>query len=261
VVLNTLRINERVLFSRTHDIANANDDLAAILGPGAVISGPYAPALTIDNDVKSFIHLFGVARVDSTLFERYPVTHLAVDESNWTEAVKNYPALENVQPATIYWIRDYAVRICNISDIFGNPEASRYVESRFERAARYSSQQKYDSAFFEMRHFIMAHPDCRSANLLFSELLLRARLYDQAIPVLTRLATRFPNDYHVNLSCGRSLQIIGLAKKDRQMLALAQSFYEKAVKANPFKSSYARQVYETTRTRFSSPSEQPGQAP
>jgi len=247
---NMFRINERVLLTTNYTVVEANDDLKRILGPGAVVSGPYAPVLTLDNELKSFIHLFGVAEVDTTLFQRYPITHLAIDSSNWEEAVKNYPVLKDMAPMTAYWIRDYPVKVCNVSQVFGNPEAMRYKNTGYEVAVDYYSREMYDSAFVAVGRFLNQDPNCRSASLLLCDLLVYFGKYEQAASIMRTLAVRYPSDYHTNLMCGRAHQILGIRRKNDYAIAQAQVYYNNAIRNNPFRAAAVRATYQAIKARF-----------
>lgn len=248
---NAFRISERVLLTTNYTIIESNDDMARIIGPGAVVSGPYAPVLTLDNKLVSFIHLFGVAEVDTTLFERYPITHLAVDSSNWEEAVKNYPQLKDMAPMTAYWIRDYTIKVCNVSQTFGNPEAARYQNTGYERAVDYYSRRMFDSAIVEVGEFLARDPDCRSANLLLCDLLIYFGRYEMAATTMRLLANHHPEDYHANLMCGRAHQILAMAADNNYMMVQAESYYNRAVRNNPFRAAAVRAMYELTKEQFS----------
>jgi 4-amino-4-deoxy-L-arabinose transferase-like glycosyltransferase len=234
-VFNGYQIYRKHVREHNFNIAEANLDLQQILGPGAVVSGPYAPALTVDTDLRTFIHLFSVVKVDSTLFDRYPVTHVACDNFNWAEAVKNYPVLEGLQPTTTYWIRDLDVRIYNISKVFNNPEARAYQETEFERAVIYYQNEQYDSAGLWSLRFYKAHPESKSVGLFLSEVLWKAGRYNEVFNLLTSLANRFPTDFNVQLQCGRFLQVYAALKNDASLRSLAHRYYDQAVRVNRFR--------------------------
>ncbi|MFQ5453401.1 MAG: hypothetical protein ACE5D6_04360 [Candidatus Zixiibacteriota bacterium] len=244
--VNIFRIDERLLMTTNFNIIEANEDLALIVNHNAVISGSYGPVLTMNNGLKSFIHLFGVARIDSSLFNRYPITHLAVDVSNWDEAVENYPALKNLPPITTYWIRDYEVKIYNISAQHNNSLANKYESTFYEKAAEYYYQKKWDSAYVELTKFIQIEPDSKSANLMLAELLFMLGKHQDVMTILTSMTDRYPTDFYINLQCGRLFQILSIIRKDNYLLNLANRYYEKAVKANPFKANYAKNVFQQT---------------
>ncbi len=249
VAFGLYRINEH-LTHRTFDIAGANEDLGRILGDNAVVSGPYAPALTVDNNLKSFIHLFGVAKVDSALFEKQPVTHLAIDESNWTVAVEQYPHLKDLLPITLYWIRDYGIRIYDISRVYGNNQALDYQRTLYERAIDFYNLREMDSTVALMGQFLTTNPDCRSANIIYAEVLIAVGRFGEAEGVLNSLTRRYPYDYYTNLVCGRSYQIMGLARGDQRLLGVGRAHYQKAVQNNPYKATYAQRLFQETQQKF-----------
>ncbi|UCE23841.1 MAG: hypothetical protein JSU74_11160 [Candidatus Zixiibacteriota bacterium] len=250
LVVNASNVKGWLLTNPNRTIVLANDDLGRILGENAVVSGPYAPVLSLENDLKSFVYYFGVARVDSLLLRQYPITHLAMDESNWELAVKDYPELASVVPSTVYWIRDYGVKICNISRVFGNEEAATYQETDFEKAARYYHDKQFDSAYVTLQQFRAVQPNCWSADLLWAELLIKFGKYQEATGVLTGLANRHPADYYTNLVCGRSLQIIGTIQRNNYLLTAAQKYYRKAVENNRFKAQFAMRLFQQTQQQL-----------
>ncbi len=250
---NTIRIKSKHFDEHNFNILEANRDLDAILSPGAVVSGPYGPALTIDTGVKSFIHLFGVAKVDSTLFDRYPITHLAVDVSNWTEAVRNYPVLADLEPIASYWIRDVEVRLYNISKVFNNPQARRYQESIYEQAAMLNKAGDTTKALQLARQFFESHPQSKSCGMLIAEILWNNERAEELNALLPAMARQFPTDFNIQLQYARFLQILSALKKDNSLLNLALQYYEKGVKLNPYKSDQAKKVYIDIASKLGQP--------
>jgi tetratricopeptide (TPR) repeat protein len=238
-VFNGYQIYRSHVREHNFNIAEANLDLQHILGPGAVVSGPYAPTLTVDTDLRTFIHLFGVAKVDSTLFDRYPITHVASDYSNWAEAVKNYPALEGLQPTITYWIRDLDVQIFNISKVFNNPQARAYQETEYERAVIHYRNEQYDSAAILSLRFYQNHPESKSAGLLLGEVLWKLGRYNEVFTLITSLANRFSTDFNIQLQCGRFLQIYAAMKNDASLRSLAHQYYDQAVRVNRYRGGQA----------------------
>lgn len=243
-VFNGYKIRRVHLLEHNFNIFEANRDVEAILAPEAVVSGPYGPVLTVDTPLKSFIHLFGVAEVDSTLFDRQPVTHVATDLSNWSEAIKNYPALKGLLPITTYWIRDVEVRLFNISEVFNNPQARSYENTLYERALVYYQAQQYDSALTAAGHFYESHPQSKSAGLMLGDLLSKEGRLDEAFGLLIYLTQRFPTDFNIHLQCGRFLQIVAEQKNDNSLRYMAETYYAQAVKINPYKADYARKIWQ-----------------
>ncbi len=245
-VVNAFRIRRHEFKERNYTILESSDEIPQLLGPGAVVSGPYGAVLTLNNRVKSFIHLFGVAHVDSTLFDRYPITHLAVDQDNWREAIKQYPQLRNQTPMSVFWIRDVAVNLYDISHLFHNPQANQYQKSEYELAVDYVVAQKMDSAEVLLSDILRKYPNQKSAGLLQANLLQMAGQNDQALTLLLQLAHQYPTDFYVQLQAARMMQVIAIVKKDNYMLNQAMSIYAHAVDVNRYRGDLANSLYEQT---------------
>lgn len=244
VVANGIHIHRSYFLETNYNISEANADLATIVGPNAIISGPYGPTLTVDTDLHSFIHLFRVANVDERLFDDNPITHLAVDMSNYAEAVKNYPALQGLQRETTYWIRDVEVGLFRINDLFENQDALAYQPSPYERAVAYVRAQQFDSAMALATQTYRLHPESNSTGLLLASLLLQTGQLQHGHSVLISLGQRFPTNFFVQLQCGQMLQRLAYLTKDQAMMNTAQGFFAKAVEVNPYRAAYARNIWD-----------------
>ncbi len=243
---NGFRIRRLHYLDHNFNLIEANQDIAQILDDDAVVSGPYGPALTMDNDVKSFIHLFGVADVDLTLFDRYPITHLAVDSSNWALAVQDYPALQELKPVTSYWIRDYQITLYNVSKVFSNGAANQYSESAYERALTAFYLQKPDSAMSEIQSFLAENPQSKSATILLVDLLSAKQQFTKVQNILSSLANRHPTDFFIQMQAGRLYQILAFLKKDQSLLSLSRFYYERGIAVNRFRAGYASMMFAQT---------------
>ncbi|UCD63704.1 MAG: tetratricopeptide repeat protein [Candidatus Zixiibacteriota bacterium] len=250
LVINAYHISTRMLPADDTTIADASADLAGILGPNAVVAGPYGPLFTLNNNHKSFIYYFAVAKVDPTLLLRYPITHLAVDSSNFAEAARNYPAVKDMETLTLYWIGDYAVKICNIAELTGNAEAGGYRRTAYERAMSSYLAGKRDSAMAEINRFLQQQPNSRSANLLLAQLLIDSGQYQRARTILTGLTGQHPGDYYANVVCGQVYQIMALRQRDNNLQRVAQDYYARAAGNSRFKAEHARYVYQATERQY-----------
>ncbi len=246
VTSNSFRIRRLHILDNNYNIIEANLDIEQILGENAVVSGPYGSVLTANTKVKSFIHLFGVANVDSTLFDRYPITHVAVDASNWNLAQKDYPQLQQLQPVTSYWIRDYEVQLYNISKLFSNKTANAYEETDYEKGLASFYENETETALEFAHQFYNDHPESKSGNILLIDLLSGQQKFDDVYRLLIDLAARYPTDFFLQLQCGRFLQIMSFSLNDQSLYLQAQKYYEKAVEVNRFKGTYAYNMFTHT---------------
>lgn len=248
VIINGARIRRFHFLEQNYTIAEANADLDKILGPGALLSGPYGLTLTQGSSRQAFIHHFGVAKVDSSLFDRYPVTHVAVDESNWNAAVKNYPPLKDLTEIAYYWICDNKVSIYNISGSFANPEARRYEPTRFEQAVRAHQAKAEDSARSMIESFLTTYPDSKAGLLLYGKILTELRDYDTALRIYTQVAKFFPTDYNVQLEAGYFIAQLGAATGNQPLLQSAQSYFFQASQVNRYRTDMAMRLWQTAQT-------------
>ena len=246
IVENPFRIYWNHIRDHNFNIEETNADLTQILAPNAVISGPYAPTLTIDTRLKAFIHLFGVAELDSTLFDRYPITHLACDQSNWVIATRDYPQLHDLKPVANYWIRNYEVKIYDISQNFENTIAHEYKPTDYEIAVGFMHQQQLDSAFYYANRFYSSHPSTKSGGYLIADLLFRAQHFDDAYKVLREIAENHPTDFYAQIAFGRLLQIMAYQRKDQALLQQANNYFGKAVAVDPYAGDMANQLWRQT---------------
>ncbi len=252
-VTNTARIRRTHFMTQNLNTIEASRDLPNIIGPASVLSGPYAAGLVLETDLKAFIHLFGVAQVDSTLFERYPITHLAVDNSNWQLAVNDYPHLAQAPVIATYHIRDYDVNIIRIAEKTGNAQADQYELTAYERAVRHYHAKQLDSAMAILEPLYNQHPDSKAIGILYGELLFAANRFQQGINHMIALAERFPTDYYIQIQTGRTMQIVALMTQNQSLLQQSGMFYQRGTEVNRFKATYANQLFQQTMQQYSRP--------
>lgn len=246
LIINGARARRALWMEPHEDIRQANVDIAQILGPEAVVSGPYGPTVTQDTKIKNFIHHFGVARVDSTLFDRYPVTHLALDASNGEAAQKAYPKLIGLIPEAQFWVCDNHVQLLNVSNVFGNQQAHQYVETPFERAASWLNRRQADSGLAALKPFMAQYPNSRAGGLLWAKLLASAGKLNEARSSYQTLAQRFPDDFAVQLECGFFVLQLSMATKDQSLLSTAEQYFYRATVLNPFQADFAMSLWNRT---------------
>ncbi len=257
-IVNSARIRRLHLLDHNFNILEANEDLRQVLGSEAVVSGPYGPVLTLNNGLRCFVHFFAVADVDSTLFDRLPVTHVAVDPSNWKEALKNYPRLRLLRPLGYYWIRDVEVAIYRISDVFANATAHLYQPTQFERAVAYLQVSQPDSALEAARAFYETYPQSKLGGLLLSDLLRGEGHQEDVYRILSSLAARFATDFNVQLQFGWFVQRLAESRNDANLRYEARRTYQRAAQVNRFKAMYAKELWEETVARYGRPGSSAG---
>ena len=180
---------------RQYTLISADRDLAAILNQGAVITGPYGPALTQENHFGSLIHMFGIKRVDKELFSKYPITHLVMDEGNDKQARADYPeVMSRADLITRYIIRGFPVRLYRVSGVTQNAQARQYVPSDFERAQAFIGERNNDSAVVYMQRFLSSGTPNYSANLYAADVLYSQNKFTEAADLYRKVQQFSPGD-------------------------------------------------------------------
>jgi len=171
-------------------------DLAMVVSPEAIISGPYGPNMTEETNLKSIIHMFGVSKADPDLFRRYPITHLLVDEPNETRARQDYPDLmKNAVHVMSYVIGASKVKLIRVAGNTGNRQADSYPKSLLELAQDNFSSGLIETATAYSRKFMAAHPNCASACMFLGNLADKMKAYDEAESMMKKAVEISPTTY------------------------------------------------------------------
>lgn len=190
---------------RQYSLMTADRDLGAILDPNAVISGPYAPALTQQNRLGNIMHMFGVKRVDKELFSKLPITHLVMDEGNEKRAREDYKeTMDKASFVTRYFIRGVPVRVYRISGSSTNPDANQYKPSDYEKAQEFLAENNGDSAQIYFRQYLSRDIPNYSANLYVADALYSQGKYEEALEFYRKVQRFAPGDAASAVNTGNS---------------------------------------------------------
>jgi hypothetical protein len=240
------------LSERQYSILTANTDLGLLLGPGAVVSGPYAAAFTQQNQIMSHPHFYGDSWSDSSLFVRLPITHLAVDRTNFDKARQQSRSLESARPVTGYWIGPHEIMIFRISQVYDNPAANRYQNSPYEQASVLYDANQYDSALAVLSAYPDLVKNSRSAALVYARAGFKADLDTEAVHNYMVLHRLYPTDFQVTFEAANALHQIGEIRGDSALVGVAQSLYEEASRINPRQGQKVLDLYNQTVDYFKS---------
>ena len=168
-----------------------NEEVAAMVGPQAVLTGPYAATLAIDNELRSIIYMFGLANRQEDLFTGYPVTHIATDQTNWQAALKDFPFLASSEKIVEMVVRD------QIIDLYRVPGALSPLTD-FERGALAFGRRQPDSGLVYFGRFSQAHPDHILGRTHYITALHLVGRSDEARGLMERLLAQHPDNYLVH---------------------------------------------------------------
>ncbi len=208
-------------------------DLSMIVSPDAVISGPFGPALTLDNSLGCVIHIFGTSRPDSLLFKKYPITHLALERSNEEVARELYPdIMTKAKKVTSYYINCRKITLYRIAYITGNSEADKYFPSVFEQAMMFYDQGIVDSADFYLDRFQRIYPGNISGNKqsAFKDLVLGN--YDSALEAAQNARQFSPTDFSLHYMVNKAYIAKAEETGDQSFKDMAQEARKIATRYN-----------------------------
>lgn len=212
-------------YAGTH-LKDYNQNLSQMLDSQAVIVGPYAPALTIDNEFRSVIYMFGLSDVQADLFERYPITHVVIDQANMRRARKNFPALEQAEALAELVVRDEAIRLYRVA-------GDEFPKTDFERAMELYNAGAVDSAYLLLDRFLSEHPEnflVRMTHILSG---LRSNRLSETITEIEAYERDNPDDYVIQAFLATMYQIVAGLTKDQQYSARAKEALARALALNP----------------------------
>ncbi len=189
--------------NRTYTLRDNSRDLSVILADDAVLSGPFGPAMALAAERSAVIHMFGALQVDTTLFERLPVTHLLLDKENANKAVGEYPEImSQARHVCTYHVGPADVSLYRIAGVTGNAIADAYRPSLLEQAIDLRSQGDYVGAADFAERFVADIPDNITANLLLAELAEATGDFVRAEFFVERAARFSPTNQHLQATLG-----------------------------------------------------------
>jgi len=219
---------------KSFNIREASRDLGQILADDAVICGPIAPTLLLENNLKGDIYAVGVTDDDPRFFFKNPVTHFVIDAMASGFIIEKYEELTPAVEIADYYIRDAKILVVDVSHYTGNKQAAFYQPTDYEIARGFMKQQVYDSALYYMESFIKKYPDNKSALRILGDLYPLNGKPDEAMRYLIRADSLYPTDFIVKLSLAVYYQKRYVVSGDDRFRHMARKTYDEVVEINPY---------------------------
>ncbi|MCP4570231.1 MAG: hypothetical protein GY841_21845 [FCB group bacterium] len=211
----------------------ASRDLGRVLSPAAVVSGPFAPALTLENDLGCVIHIFGTSRTDSTLFQRLPITHLLLEKSNEKVARELYPeVMGKARIICHYYINCRKVGLYRIAYNTGNREAEQYFHSNFEGAIRAYQLAMPDTGRAYLDRFQSMNPQNQSGYTQDGFMALKDGDNQRAIGLFRRAVEFSPTDFNLHYLLGKAYIALADSTGDESARKLGEQEADLATRYN-----------------------------
>jgi len=227
---------------KSFNIKEAAVDLGQILGKNAVICGPIAPSMLLENKLRGNIYAVGVTDNDPRFFAENPITHFVIDAMASGHVLNKYEKLMSAIEITDYYIRDAKILVVDVSRLTGNEQAALYQPTDYEIARSYMKQKAYESALLYMERFIKQYPDNKSALKTLGDLYPLNGRPDEAMAYLKRAESLYPTDFIVKLSLAVYYQKRFVASGDDRFRHLARETYEQVIEINPYQADEVTEI-------------------
>ena len=218
---------------RSYNLAEAGEELVWNVDNRATLVGPYAQTLTIDNNLKSFIYWFGMSRKEADLFLNFPLTHLAVDESNQSEAIKAFPFLRSANVISRLIARGYEIRIIRVDDLIPGRDDIDYTPTDYEKASEFYIAGQDDSLSFYLQGYFSEYPYSKSGLTLLTDFFAGKGELDMVAEIYDTLISHYRRDYSLPFAKGYCLYNMYLQSKNRRYLDEADKQFDNAVEMFP----------------------------
>ncbi len=247
LIPNGLRYTNWMKHTTFNIVANSKD-LAMILSPEAVVSGPYGPVFSLENRLMGVIHMFGTAGVDPTLFEKFPITHLLMDISNKELAEESYEEIfEKAGMQVIYNVGSRDVTLMRVAGSSPNITARNYILSDYEAALYQYSKKNMQAANNFMLSFLEKYPQSPSANKTSAVIAFQNGFPEDAVYFYKRALEFSPTDFNLHFRLGAVYIELYHRSRNAEYLDKAKEQFDLAVRYNPESNTLKKEIDEFLR--------------
>jgi|GEM_PF-1750799 len=180
----------------SYAIQAIGEDLAKVVGPGAAITGGWAPTLRQgDAPIRCLVHMFALQEPEG-FFERMPITHVVIEDKLDSAFPDEYPDLAfNSEVVAVYSVRDLRIIVLRVAGLTGNPEADAYQLTPFERMKHNLPSVPQDSLFLHVSRFVADSASHYTGWAYLADLYARVDSIDAALNAYEHALEFAPDDY------------------------------------------------------------------
>ncbi|MFQ5608019.1 MAG: hypothetical protein ACE5GA_08735, partial [Candidatus Zixiibacteriota bacterium] len=218
----------RLLHNRTHNAQIVSRDLADLIEGEAVFTGPYAPTLTIDNHHRVVIYSFGLATDDADLFQRFPISHVAVNISDADVASQKFTELADNREINRWVLRNNMVKVLQLARDHESraPGIRELIDAKL-------AKRDHAKALKIAREVLEAHPANRSGRNYMLQTLLASSLYGEALHIARSMVERDDTDFNAHLALARLCFSLNADGSRADLEAEGEKSLARAIELNP----------------------------
>lgn len=207
-------------------LKDINREISQMVDKDAVLTGPYMPALTIDNNIKGVIYLFGLVNLEKEFFNKYPVSHLVADRSNLNLARKTYSFI-----GTGLILRSFRIRDAGI-DLIRLPGNSTKM-TLYEKGAAAYIEKDYDFMLACSERFSQQFPDNLPSKYAYFFALFLGNQHDRLLLEIQKFGQQYNDNFRAQLICKDFMDLLYRNSRDPQLSRLSNYYHQRARDINP----------------------------
>ena len=207
-------------------LKDINREISQMVDKDAVLTGPYMPALTIDNNIKGVIYLFGLVNLEKEFFNKYPVSHLVADRSNLNLARKTYSFI-----GTGLILRSFRIRDAGI-DLIRLPGNSTEM-TLYEKGAAAYIEKDYDFMLACSERFSQQFPDNLPSKYAYFFALFLGNQHDRLLLEIQKFGQQYNDNFRAQLICKDFMDLLYRNSRDPQLSRLSNYYHQRARDINP----------------------------
>lgn len=233
---------QRMASGVTYELRRFSAELGEAVDPLAVFTAPHGPNVTLDNRRRNLIYSFGLQHKDETLFDRYPITHIASDAAHMRIGKRDYPSLADAYEIARFIHRDGTIVVFRrrMAGLSGGA-----AETELERSERFAADGFADSALVAATEFCELAP----GNLIGLRCLLDKQMRNsrstEALVTGRDIIREDPDGSWSHALVARAFFYIAKNTDDTNLRVEASAYLARAQELNPvaadFYSGYVRQ--------------------
>ncbi|MDX9856701.1 MAG: hypothetical protein RBT76_02810 [candidate division Zixibacteria bacterium] len=226
IVIQSACYVARGLGTLRYEMCDLSRDLAQLLPESAVLAGPNAPALTIDNRLRGILEFLGPRPPDRYVFQKNGVTHVAIAPSRWNW-LREHTAVNDSGPNVFNkTVRGSAIQFRRLSPAGDSHTTLDSMIDAFYVGNSVSARALID-------RLLARYPD----NLLLQQFEVNVYYLSRNLPgtlsAIAQLSERYPDNYDVQYGCAMMAVRLYRVSSNVSLLQYAEQYLDRANRLDP----------------------------
>jgi len=208
-------------------MSQLNRDLGELLPANTIISGPFGPAMTIDNRLKGVFDFFGPRPGSREFVKKYNITHIGIAPDRWPWAQTYFKLSENSPLLFNKTIRGAPIQLRRVVPL---------------SAGYYSPYDSLLTAFYTndivtarkiAEQMTKEYPDNLVLNQFLPFVYYMSRDLDGTMDIVDNLSINYPSNYDVQRNCAYIGAKCYWASKSKLILEKVKLYLKRSNELDP----------------------------